>query len=80
MIPAQVGMGLRTKIKKEAKEPTIKKGQRDQKEKEKIKKWEKKREMVMLLSFSTLVLQSSTIFFMIELGLYIPVMGFLKMP
>ena len=51
----------------------------------------------MLLSFSTLVLQSSTMFFIqnvsyvvtfiyqweffiIELGLYIPTMGFLKMP
>ena len=51
----------------------------------------------MLLSFSTLVLQSSTMFFIqrvfyvitfiyqweffdIELGLYIPMMGFLKMP
>ena len=51
----------------------------------------------MLLSFTTLVLQSSTIMFMIEslsfchfhilvgnfiieLGLYIPMMGFLKMP
>ena len=51
----------------------------------------------MLLSFSTVVLQSNTMFFMqrvsyvvtfiyqweffiIELGLYIPMMGFLKMP
>ena len=55
------------------------------------------REGTMLLSFSTLVLQSSTMIFMqkvsyvvtfiyqwesffIELGLYIPTMGFLKMP
>ena len=69
---------------------------REAKKREAPKKWEKKREGTMLLSFSTLVLQSSTMIFMIErilcchfhklvgifieLGLYIPMMGFLKMP
>ncbi len=65
--------------------------------KKKEKKREKKREGTMLLSFYTLVLQNSTMFFMIEslsfghlhilegifiieLGLYIPTMGFLKCP
>ena len=61
------------------------------------KKMREKREGTMLLYFSTLVLQSSTMIFMIEsllcchfhilvgifiieLGLYIPMMGFLKTP
>ena len=57
MIPPQVGMRLRTKKKREA----IKK-----EEKRPNKKREKKREGTMLLSFSTLALQSSTMIFMIE--------------
>ena len=63
MIPPQVGMRLRTLWKiKEAKEAQIKKiGQRAQ-----TKKWEKKTEGTMLLSFTTLVFQSSTMIFMIE--------------
>ena len=93
MIPPQVGMRLRTKkIKKIKKEKgQIKKGESPKKE----KKGEKKEQCY--YPFSTLVLQSSTMFFMIEcllfchfhilvgifiieLGLHIPMMGFLKMP
>ena len=54
----------RSQNKKEAKEAQIKKG--GQWSPPKFKKWEKKREGTMLLSFSTLVLQSSTMIFMIE--------------
>ena len=68
------------------------------KEKEKNKMREKERRDNATISFSTLVLQSSTMifmiesllcchfhilsgnFFIIEVGLYIPMMGFLKMP
>ena len=85
MIPPQVGMRLRTKKrghKKERKGPS--------------KKNERKREKGQCYyPFTTLVLQSSTVIFMIEslsfcrfhilvgnfiivLGLYIPMMGFLK--
>ena len=52
-----------TKTKKEKKEK--KRGLRAQ-----IKKREKKREGTMLLSFSTLVLHNSTMFFMIESFLF----------
>ena len=91
MIPPQVGMRLRTKKRKERKE-AIKKGKGPN------KKNERKREKGhCYYPFTTLVLQSSTMIFMIEslsfchfhilvgnfiieLGLYIPMMGFLKMP
>ena len=60
MIPSQEGMSLRTlQIIKEANEAQIKK----KRPKMPTKKNERKREGTMLLSFSTLVLQSSTIFF-----------------
>ena len=89
MIPPQVGMRFQRK-KREA----IKK---EKAQRKKEKKREKKREGTMLLSFATLVLQSSTVIFMIEslsfchfhilvgifiieLGLYTPMMGFLKLP
>ena len=55
MIPTQVGMRFRTK----------KTGHKKEK-KAQTKKREKKREGTMLLSFTTLVLQSSTMIFMIE--------------
>ena len=61
MIPPQVGMRLWTKKKKEREKRGHKK-----REKAQIKKWEKKREETMLLSFSTLVLQSSTMIFIVE--------------
>ena len=63
MNPSQVGMSLRTlQIIKEAGEAQIKKrGQRCP-----AKKMREKREGTMLLCFSTLVLQSSTMIFMIE--------------
>ena len=102
MIPPQVGMRLRTlqKEKKEKKEKGQRKkeGQRKKRErKEKNKMREKERRDNATIPFSTLVLQSSTMFFIqrvsyivtfiywweffiIELGLYIPMMGFLKVP
>ena len=87
MIPPQVGMRLRTLQKN-------KKGQRSPPNK---KMREKERRDNATISFSTLVLQNSTMifmieslinclvytsgeFFIIELGLYIPMMGFLKVP
>ena len=103
MIPPQVGMRLRTLQKKR---------ERPKRKKERPKKRENKKGNA-TISFSTLVLQSSTMFFIqrvsyivlqsstmffiqrvsyvvtfiyqweffiIELGLYIPTMGFLKMP
>ena len=89
MIPPQVGMRLRTK-----KEKIIKKAIK----KRRPQKNERKREKGQCYyPFTTLVLQSSTMIFMIEsllcchfhilvgifiieLGLYIPMMGFLKLP
>ena len=89
MIPPQVGMRLRTKKKKKKEKAQQKKGE---------KKNERKREKGQCYyPFTTLVLQSSTMVFMIEsllfchfhiivgifiieLGLYIPMTGFLKMP
>ena len=67
MIPPQVGMRLRRKnkkIKKEAKEAQIKRGHK----KAQIKKMmrEKERRDNVTILFSTLVLQSSTMIFMIE--------------
>ena len=98
MIPPQVGMRLWTLFKiKEAKEAQIKKrDQRSPPKEKKEKKYERKREKGQCYyPFTTLVLQSSTMIFMIEsllsyhfhilvgifiieLGLYIPMMGFLK--
>ena len=57
MIPSQVGMRLRSKIKNKPKSPKRKKENKKMREKER---------RAMLLSFSTLVLQNSTMFFMIE--------------
>ena len=86
MIPPQVGMRLRTK-----------KGHKKEK-RAKLKNDERKREKGQCYyPFTTLVLQSSTMIFIveslsfchfhilvgkfiIELGLYIPMMGFLKCP
>ena len=88
LIPPQVGMRLQTKEKKEKKKSP-------KKEKAQIKKWEKKREGAMLLSFyhtcasnqyHVLHIESLLSYhfhilvgiFIIELVLYIPMMGFLK--
>ena len=88
MIPPQVGMRPRTK----------KRGHKKTRRKGPNKKNERKREKGQCYyPFTTLVLQSSTVIFIIEslpffhfhilvgnfiieLGLYIPMMGFLKMP
>ena len=96
MIPPQVGMRLRTFKKKEAKEAQIIIIKKEAKEAH--QKNERKREKGQCYyPFTTLVLQSRTMIFMIEsllcchfhilvgifmieLGLYIPMMGFLKMP
>ena len=104
MIPPQVGMRLRTKkIKKLKKEKGQKKRRPKKREKGQIKKRrpqknERKRDKGQsYYPFSTLVLQSSTMIFMIEsllcchfhklvgvyiieLVLYNPMMGFLKLP
>ena len=62
MIPSQVGMSLRTLQKKEAKEAQIKK--RGQRSPPKKQKNERKREKGQCYyPFTTLVLQSSTMFF-----------------
>ena len=61
MIPSEVGMSLRTLQKKEAKEAHKKRGQRSP---PKIEKNERKREKGQCYyPFTTLVLQSSTMFF-----------------
>ena len=60
MIPPQVGMRLRKKREKE-KERKKKGGKGERKRKKEKKK--KKREGALLVSFTTLVLQSSTMFF-----------------
>ena len=91
MIPPQVGMRLRTKKKKRKKEAI-------KKRKGPNRKNERKREKGQCYyPFTTFMLQSSTMIFMIEsllfchfhilvgifiieLGLYIPMMGFLEMP
>ena len=81
----------------EGKKERPKKKDRPKKEKKEKRKKKEKEKGKLPLSFSTLVLQRSTIFFMIEslmlsnfhmlvgifiieLGLYIPMMGFLKCP
>ena len=71
MIPPQVGMRLRTLQKKEKKKEKEKtKKERPKKEgqrkKEKKKMREKERRDNATISFSTLVLQNSTMIFMIE--------------
>ena len=85
MIPPQVGMRLRTKKRRKAKK---REGPKNERKREKGQCY---------YPFTTLVLQSSTMIFMIEsllcchfhilvefyiieLGLYIPMMGFLKIP
>ena len=93
MIPPQVGMRLRTKRKKRKKEAI-----KNKKRKIPNKKNERKREKGQCYyPFTTLVLQSSIVIFIIEslsfchfhilvgnfiieLGLYIPMMGVLKLP
>ena len=72
MIPPQVRMRLRTLQKKEKGQKEKKKGQRKKKKKKKKKRKkknkmrEKERRDNATISFSTLVLQSSTMIFMIE--------------
>ena len=90
MIPPQVGMRLRTKKKKGHKKREGPKKQKQNNERKRDKEQ-------CYYPFTTLVLQSSTMIFMIEsllcchfhilvgiliieLGLYIPMMGSLKMP
>ena len=66
MIPSQVGMSLRTLQKiKEAKEAQIKKEAKEAHQKNK-KNERKERRGNATIPFSTLVLQSSTMFFHIE--------------
>ena len=60
MIPPQVGMRLRTKNKKEKKEAIKKRRPKKQKKREKREKGQ------CYYPFTTLVLQSSTMIFMIE--------------
>ena len=68
MIPPQVGMRLRTKNKKKRKKRPRKK---EEKKAQKKKKNERKREKGQCYyPFTTLVLQSSTMIFMIESLLY----------
>ena len=63
MIPPQVGMRLRTLQKKKKERP---KKRRPKKKERKNKMREKERRDNATISFSTLVLQSSTMIFMIE--------------
>ena len=67
MIPPQVGMRLQTKNKKRKRKEAIKKRKFPNKKKERKRKNERKREKGQCYyPFSTLVLQSSTMIFMIE--------------
>ena len=67
MIPPQVGMRLRTLQKKEKKKRKAKKRPKKKKKKrEKKKMREKERRDNATISFSTLVLQNSTMIFMLE--------------
>ena len=66
MIPPQVGMRLRTKNKKKRKKRGHKKGEKAKIKKIKIKNERKREKGKCYYPFTTLVLQSSTMIFMIE--------------